>query len=120
MMKFINLTNHPSENWEENQTLAASTYGEIVDWPFPMVQPAASKEDILQIAERVHRAVTDVYGRNIAAVHIMGEFTLCYTLVMLFKNDNVKCLASTTERVAIVNPDGSKNSTFKFVQFREY
>lgn len=117
---FINLTNHPSAHWGEEQISAASQYGEIVDWPFPTVQPSASQDDILRFAEDVYSDVIDVYGNKIAAAHIMGEFTLCYALVQLFKASGITCLASTTDRVTTVNPDGSKTSMFKFVQFREY
>lgn len=117
---FINLTSHPSAKWGEVQRNAAMQYGKIEDVSFPMVQPNATHEEILMLAEDLHQAITEKYGKNIAAVHIMGEFTLCYALIQLFKADGIKCLASTTERIVTDNPDGTKTSTFKFVQFREY
>ena len=36
---FINLSNHRSENWGNDQIEAASRFGEIVDLPFPNVEP---------------------------------------------------------------------------------
>lgn len=117
---FINLTNHPSDHWEGNQIAAASLYGDVIDWPFPVVQPSASHDDIQRLAEDVHGAIANKFGDKVAAVHIMGEFTLCYALVSLFKKNGIRCLASTTERTSIDNPDGTKTSTFNFVQFREY
>lgn len=117
---FINLTNHPSTTWGDDQMAAASQYGEVVDWSFPMVLPSASHDDILRLAESVHQEITNAHGGKVAAVHVMGEFTLCYALVSLFKAAGIMCLASTTERKATINADGTKTSSFKFIQFREY
>lgn len=119
-MMFINLTNHPSDKWGEDQMAAASLYGEIVDWPFPMVKPSASHDDIRLLAEDIHSAIINKYGKRIAAIHIMGELTLCHALILLFRTDGITCIASTTERIASESSDGTKTSLFKFVQFREY
>ncbi|MCQ2258598.1 MAG: CRISPR-associated protein [Bacteroidaceae bacterium] len=117
---FINLTNHPSAKWGEEQIKAALQYGEIEDVSFPMVQSNATHEEIQALAEDMHQSIVGKHCNNIAAVHIMGEFTLCYALIQLFKADGIKCIASTTERIVTDNPDGTKTSSFKFVQFREY
>lgn len=37
---FINCSNHPSERWSREQKQAAEGYGEIVDLPFPEVDPS--------------------------------------------------------------------------------
>ena len=39
---FINLTNHPSATWSEEQLKAARQYGEIVDLHFPIIEPTFS------------------------------------------------------------------------------
>lgn len=117
---FLNLTNHPSSKWGEDQTMAAKQYGEIVDVLFPLVKPNATHEEIQALAEELRQSIVVEYDKSIAAVHIMGELTLCYALIQLFKTDGIKCLASTTERIVTENQDGTKTSTFKFVQFREY
>ncbi|MBQ0022677.1 MAG: CRISPR-associated protein [Prevotellaceae bacterium] len=117
---FINLTNHLSAKWGEEQIKAAMQHGEIEDVPFPMVSPNATHEEIQALAEELHQSVMEKHGNNITAVHIMGEFTLCYALVQLFKAGGIMCLSSTTERSVTDNPDGTKTSTFRFVQFREY
>lgn len=117
---FINITNHQSNKWGEEQKKAAMQHGEIEDVTFPMVQASATHEEIQTLAEELHQAVMEKHGNNITAVHIMGEFTLCYALIHLFKADGIKCIASTTERIVTDNPDGTKTSTFRFVQFREY
>ena len=36
------------------------------------------------------------------------------------KQNDIKCIASTTERKSVEKEDGSKISVFRFVQFREY
>ncbi len=41
---FINLTNHPSTKWGADQLAAAKKYGNIVDIPFPAVDPEASSD----------------------------------------------------------------------------
>ena len=53
-------------------------------------------------------------------VHVMGEMTFTYNLVTALKEVGIVCLASTTERLVKMMPDGKKVSEFKFVQFREY
>ena len=116
----INLTNHPSSQWGESQLNTAMQYGEIIDHPFPMVPPEASEEDISNIAKDVYISITQLYGNNISAIHIMGEFTLCYALIQMFKAAGVICIASTTQRIVTEHPDGTKTSTFRFVKFREY
>lgn len=117
---FINLTNHPSIKWGEEQTKAAMQYGKIEDVSFPIVHPDATHEEIQMLAKDLHQAIVEEHGKHIAALHVMGEFTLCYAIIQLFKADGIKCLASTTERIVTDNPDGTKSSIFKFVQFREY
>ena len=48
----INLSNHPSSNWGEKQKQSAiAQYNEIVDIPFPQIAPAATIEDVLELAE---------------------------------------------------------------------
>jgi hypothetical protein len=50
----------------------------------------------------------------------MGEFTFTYQFVKEMEKRNIPCVASTTERIVTDNPDGSKTTVFKFVQFRPY
>lgn len=116
----INLTNHPSSLWTLPQRSLAQAYGIIVDYPFPQVDPAWDEKKIKDEADRIYRDVMATYSQENLTMHIMGEFTLCYALVSLFKAAGIMCLASTTERKATINADGTKTSTFEFVQFREY
>jgi len=117
-MKFVNLSNHPSEGWDDAQLSAAQRYGEVVDIHFPNVEPAFSSELVNSMAELVVNTLT-AFDSDIT-VHIMGEMTFTYAVVSRLKALGITCLASTTERSTVILPDGRKVSEFKFVQFREY
>ena len=116
---FINLTNHPSGNWSEEQQEAALRYGEIVDMSFPIIEPTYTKDDILLLVKECLDVIMGIKDGE-TVVHVMGEMTFTYNLVNALKDADIKCVASTTERNTIMTPDGKKISVFKFVQFREY
>ena len=40
---FINFSNHPSEAWGKTQLNAAMEYGEVIDIPFPAVNPYSNE-----------------------------------------------------------------------------
>lgn len=119
---FINLTNHPSATWGADQLAAAELLGRVVDISFPVVSPDATTDEIHQQADKLVGAVlqTAEAAQATATVHVMGEHTLTYALVVRLKEKGIKCVASTSERNTIMLPDGKKVSEFKFVQFREY
>lgn len=116
---FINLTNHPSEKWSEEQLKAAHQYGEIVDLSFPIIEPTFTKGEVIILVNECADTIMGIKDGD-TVVHIMGEMTFTYNLVNALKEFGITCLASTTERNTIILPDGKKVSEFKFVQFREY
>ena len=116
---FINLTNHPSEKWSEEQLNAAHRYGEIVDMPFPLIEPTFTKEDVMFLVKKCVDTIMGIMNGDIV-VHVMGEMTFTHNLVNAMKELGITCFASTTERNTIMTADGKKISEFKFVQFREY
>lgn len=118
---FINLSNHPSANWSEEQKNAAEQLaGPIVDIPFPAVDPYASEEVVSSIADNYCQIVLETAcGQDSLVVHLMGEMTLTFALVQLLQACGIPCVASTTKRVT-VEQDGIKSSLFKFVKFRKY
>lgn len=116
---FINLTNHPSDKWSEEQLEAARRYGEIVDLSFPIIEPTYSKDDIMLLVRECTETIMGI-KEGVTVVHVMGEMTFTYNLINALKDAGITCLASTTERNTIMTPDGKKISEFKFVQFREY
>ena len=115
---FINLTNHPSENWSEEQLTAARKYGEIVDISFPVIEPFFTKAEVDELADITVEEIKNL--DNNPVVHVMGEMTFTYAIVKRLKARGISCVASTTERLVRMTPDGKKVSEFKFVQFREY
>ncbi len=116
---FLNLSNHPSSQWEENQIEAAKEYGEIEDMPFPAILPDATENETQEIAKDYLDKILEKAGNANITVHIMGEMTFTYALVSLLKAEGITCLASTTNRIA--EEQGSKKtSEFHFVRFREY
>jgi hypothetical protein len=120
----INLSNHPSSLWSEAQTKAATEkYGQIINLPFPDIDPNAKTHEIDLQVEVFHvRILKLLASENTGnqAVHIMGELTFCFALVARLQKTGITCLASTTNRETINNPDGTKTTQFGFVKFREY
>lgn len=117
----INLSNHPSDKWSEAQTAAANEqFGEIVDLPFPQIEPDATKADIAHIAQDYLTWVQQIGQPNDTAIHIMGEMTLTYQLVRMLKDAGYRCYASTTIREVYEQEPSKKTVIFQFVNFREY
>ena len=119
----INFSNHPSAEWSELQQSAAEKYGPVTDFPFPAVDPMAETYQIEQLAETYEIKFRKILAKDntgIPAIHIMGELTFCHALVKRLQRVGIICLASTTDRETVNNPDGSKTARFGFVRFREY
>lgn len=119
----INLSNHPSENWSRRQKLAAEKkYGKVVDLAFPKINPETSSAQIKNKAgkylDRCLRLIDKSSGET-CAVHVMGESTFTFALVTELKQNNITCVASTTDR-NVSETSSSKTSYFAFVRFREY
>lgn len=117
---FINYSNHKSNDWSESQIKAARQYGEIIDVPFANIDPDLSCDRVLEIVDSEYEKIFNVASGKNATVHIMGEMTLTFALVKRLQAVGIKCVASTTERSVKEYGDGTKESVFKFVRFREY
>lgn len=113
----INLSNHSFEQWPKEQLdMANKLYSEVVDLPFPKIDPQATTDEIRLIVESYEIKVRKADPQ---AVHIMGEMTFTYMFVKQMERIGISCVASTTDRLA-VEKEGVKTSIFKFVQFRNY
>lgn len=119
-MIFVNLSNHPSCYWSEEQLLAARNYGEIVDVPFPVVEPEWDASAVKLLAVEMFNTISLLGSAAEVVVHLMGEQTFCYELACKLQKAGYLCVASTTHRETMYLEDGSKLSNFKFVHFREY
>lgn len=121
MKYFINHTNHPSGRWSAEQIAAAEVFGEILDLPFPAVNPHATSEEVrLLVADNLQK----ILELKPAAVLCQGEFNYTFEMTARLKSLGIKVVAATTERVSVeeIQDDGStrQTSTFRFVRFREY
>ncbi len=116
----LNLSNHPSTAWSEEQLRAGrEQYGEVQDMPFPNVPPEADVEAVCRLAADYAQRICALLPRPLA-VHVMGEMTFTYQLVSLLRAAGVMCVASTTVRDVVEEEGGVKVSRFRFVRFRSY
>ncbi len=118
---FINLSNHASDKWSENQKRVAEECGEIMDITFPEIDPYGDESYIDRLVDEYFDIVMK-YGNPV--VMLQGEFTFTYRLIQRLKNARIKVVAACSERktVEFVDENGisSKKSLFEFVRFREY
>lgn len=114
----LNLSNHPSASWPENQVkIAIEEFGGIQDMPFPHIDPLADEPSVEDLAGQYLGRILVIKPK---AVHLMGELTFSFKLLGLLKFHGITCLASTTHRTTVDLPDGTKISKFEFVRFRAY
>lgn len=119
----INLSNHPSSKWSEIQiNQAEKLYKQVIDLPFPNIKPDLAEFEVDSLAkEYISQFIlllNDHENEN-NAVHVMGEYTLTYSIVSGLLKKGIKCISSTTERVVEEESD-KKITIFRFIQFREY
>lgn len=120
LQSFINLSNHPSTNWNEEQRKAALEFGEIKDLPFPNIDENLDEEGIEALTDKYLEMIKELSGNEPCTVHIMGEMTFTYALVNKLKAEGYTCVASTSWRDVEIMPDGSKQVRFHFCRFRKY
>ena len=119
---FINFTNHPCTNWSAKQIAEAKTYGEIIDMPFPQVDPHGDEDYILKLALD---CVDKIIKFKPEAVLCQGEMTLAFAVTTLLTTEyGITVLAACSERTAEIEVglDGEsiKSAVFRFVRFRKY
>ncbi len=119
-MNLINLTNHPYNLWtKEQKDCAEKQFENVIDYPFPNVEPDKSEKEISLLADNVFEDIIKTFGKDIV-IHLMGEFTLCFALVKRFQKQAIVCIASCTERNVIISSNGEKITKFEFKRFRQY
>ncbi len=119
----INLSNHPLKYWIKKQIETANKlYGNIVDLPFPQINPEWDETEIEKLSKEYFNKIILQLGNAKSknnAVHIMGELTFTFNLVNKLLKNGIVCVASTTERKT-KETDNKKISEFNFVRFRKY
>lgn len=117
----INLTNHPSAQWDAGQTAAANKlYGTVRDLPFPDIDPESDEQHIAALADDYLRQVLSLAATGDVTVHLMGEMTFTVALLKRVQAHHIPCVASTTRRMVDELPGGEKKVKFQFVKFRQY
>lgn len=116
MTYFVNLSNHPSNNWSSLQINKAKEYGKIIDIPFPNVSPMLSEEEIDHLADTY---VDEVLKMGDVVVMCQGEFTLAYSITSKLLARNIKVVSACSTR-KVKELYNKKVAYFDFVKFREY
>ncbi len=119
----INLSNHPFTEWSETQrTAALEQFGEVVDLPFPSIDPHWSTEQVVELAKEYLQQCRDLQrtSKGAVTVHLAGEPTFCFALAALLQQAGIAVVTSTTHRKILRNSDGSISRLFEFIQFRPY
>ncbi len=117
---FINLSNHPSDQWASDQLEATRQYGECIDLPFPQIDPAADSKAIGDLVSDYTQKIMQYTTDNIVTVHLMGEMCFTYRLVSQLKSLGITCVCSTSTRHVHDEGNGRRTVEFHFAQFREY
>lgn len=120
MKILVNLSNHPSESWDEKQK---EGWDKIVDIPFPDVDPHL--EDVGDLVLEYFKKIREIQIQNnrdsTVYVHLAGEYSFCYELFRRLK-DFYLFAVPTSERIVkeTVLPDGRTEKTiiFQFVKWR--
>ena len=115
----VNLSNHPLSTWTQEQHDAAQVYGDPFDMEFPQVPGNASETDISQLVSSYVSRIQQMGSPERVTVHIMGELTFTFALVLRLKTLGYTCVASCTERKVEIIGD-KKISEFHFTRFRRY
>lgn len=119
----INLTNHPSGQWGDYQyNEAVRQFGGVIDLEFPYIPPSADENYIAETAKNCLQKCEEILAackEQINAVHIMGEFTFVFQMILLLQKNNILCVASTSERISYEENE-RKITIFEFQKFRRY
>ncbi len=122
---FLNLSNHPIEQWPAAQVEAARRLGlgdpAELDGGMPLVDAEIDTPAVCKLAS----AIADrVEAAEAAGAFVATDPTLTAALVGALQARGIRCFAATTERVAQEQalPDGTvqRVSNYRFVRWREY
>lgn len=120
MNLFINLSNHSSEKWS-NEQIDATNGAKIIDIRFPNINPHWDEKELNDCVQFFFHEIEDTCKENnisTATVHLMGETGFVCRLGRLLFSKFFTVVHSTTERI-VEEKDGVKQSIFQFVRFRK-
>ncbi len=118
----INFTNHPSSKWSDEQRKASEIYGDIIDIPFPAVDPTSDTAYFDTLADEYLGKIGELSEQPV--VLIQGEFVLTYRLVNRLKEIGIICIAAESSRNVkeMTRSDGTTEKVlqFRFEKYMEY
>ena len=121
MPTFVNLSNHPSSRWSQQQLSAAQALGTVIDIPFPAIDPTATTQEISAAAAQV---LAQILTLDAPVVMVQGEYTFTYQLVRLLEAKGIRAVAGCSRRITHEQTDETgatvKTSEFIFEGFRDY
>ncbi len=122
---FINLSNHPSNKWNEEQVYAALEYADavdIIDIKHPDIDPASDEDQMLDLCnEYISKIQAYAKEDKLVYVHVMGESGFVFGIVeQCLTFNNIVPIHSTTNRYVEELSNGEKKQMFKFCKFRRY
>lgn len=117
---FLNLSNHPYNEWEDCQKQAAIVYGNVVDMPFPKVDEGGDEQYIMCLAQTYFQRIKEIGTPQSLTIHLMGEMTFCFAMLKLLQQEGYTCVASTSKRIVDELKPSQKQVTFQFERFRRY
>ena len=119
--RFVNVSNHPSDRWSEEQRQAALHGGlidEIVDLPFPEINPTLCKGEVKKLAEDFLREHQNLLWDQDNIVLVQGEPIFSAHLREILLKNGILAVVATSRRIVEDLPDGRKAVKFEFVRFR--
>lgn len=118
---FVNVSNHLSYKWGLKQRQDAMEFGDIVDIPFPEINPYWSSAEIDDLVDKYYE---QILGIENPVVMLQGEYLFTYRLINKLKSVGIKVVASCSDRRTIeyIDENGytARRSEFEFVNFKEY
>lgn len=127
---FVNCSNHPSADWTPAQRDAATArvraeigeadparHVEIIDVPFPHVDPAALEDAVAKAADKLYEKLKK---HSPTVVHIAGESVTTWHVVRKLLRSGITTVAATTVRDTTVDEPGTKLARFRFERWRSY
>ena len=120
-MKFINLSDKPTSQWEEEQVIAARRMAGcevLLDIMLPSIPPKMDEAALAQLVNQHVECIHGIAKPGDAIVHLMGgpeAIGFIYQMVARLRRDNYIVVHSTTRMVEVF-----ERRVPQFVRFREY
>ena len=115
----INLSNHPNNEWNDEQSKAAIPYGTVTDMQFPSVDPSFGESEIAELADHIVTHILAYATTYSLTVHVMGEMSLSFAIVSRLHKLGIPCVVSCSRR-DVPQSGNMKRVRFHFQRFRNY